>query len=287
MTSCCRETVLDLHNIESVLHERCAGREPRPDRARDTGDSRRVAKAGIGAASALSAVLRRRKRMRAGVRAIAPGARVKCIRIRFRWVEVPHCDRSTHGGLFGQFRISPEYRRGRISGRARSGPKCARSGRNSGCVWWGAAMHSSVICCPGRRGGDRYRSNRGGRGRAGPRSPRRGWWWLRCATGSGTRIKILEAWAAARAVVATSLAAEGLEAEDGVERSLLEADAETVRGAGGERCLPTPETRQRAGGGRASYVSRTITPGRRAGNASILILQITRSAWTYRLYWKF
>ena len=38
--------------------------------------------------------------------------------------------------------------------------------------------------------------------------------------GSGTRIKILEAWAAARCVVATPLAAEGLDARDGVNIAL-------------------------------------------------------------------
>jgi glycosyltransferase involved in cell wall biosynthesis len=41
-------------------------------------------------------------------------------------------------------------------------------------------------------------------------------------TGSGTRVKILEAWAAARPVVATSLAAEGLECQG--DRDLLVAD---------------------------------------------------------------
>jgi glycosyltransferase involved in cell wall biosynthesis len=38
--------------------------------------------------------------------------------------------------------------------------------------------------------------------------------------GSGTRIKILEAWAAARCVVATPLAAEGLAAKDGLNITL-------------------------------------------------------------------
>ena len=43
--------------------------------------------------------------------------------------------------------------------------------------------------------------------------------------GSGTRIKILEAWAAARCVVATPLAAEGLAAEDGVNIALASGAA--------------------------------------------------------------
>ncbi len=43
--------------------------------------------------------------------------------------------------------------------------------------------------------------------------------------GSGTRIKILEAWAAGRAVVSTSLGAEGLPAEDGVNLVLADTPA--------------------------------------------------------------
>ena len=48
--------------------------------------------------------------------------------------------------------------------------------------------------------------------------------------GSGTRVKILEAWAAALPVVSTTLGAEGLEARDG-EHLLLADTAEGIRGA--------------------------------------------------------
>jgi glycosyltransferase involved in cell wall biosynthesis len=41
--------------------------------------------------------------------------------------------------------------------------------------------------------------------------------------GSGTRIKILEGWAAARAVVATPLAAEGLAFQDGQNIAIAES----------------------------------------------------------------
>jgi glycosyltransferase involved in cell wall biosynthesis len=44
--------------------------------------------------------------------------------------------------------------------------------------------------------------------------------------GSGTRIKILEAWAAARCVVATPLAAEGLAAQDGINIALASGASE-------------------------------------------------------------
>jgi glycosyltransferase involved in cell wall biosynthesis len=49
-------------------------------------------------------------------------------------------------------------------------------------------------------------------------------------SGSGTRVKILEAWAAGLPVVSTSIGAEGLEAEDG--RHLMVADTpDAIRGA--------------------------------------------------------
>ncbi|MCU1325460.1 MAG: glycosyl transferase, group 1 [Bryobacterales bacterium] len=68
-------------------------------------------------------------------------------------------------------------------------------------------------------------------------------------SGSGTRVKILEAWAAGRAVVATSLAAEGLEIEKGRDIELADdpiAFAETVC-----RLLRQPSERQKlADGGR-------------------------------------
>ena len=63
--------------------------------------------------------------------------------------------------------------------------------------------------------------------------------------GSGTRIKILEAWAAARAVVATPLAAEGLDARDG-ENIRLAATADMFVQAVGN-LLEDPLARQRLG----------------------------------------
>jgi glycosyltransferase involved in cell wall biosynthesis len=63
--------------------------------------------------------------------------------------------------------------------------------------------------------------------------------------GSGTRIKILEAWAAGKPVVATPLAAEGLEAEDGVNILLAEQPARFVAAISG--LLRDSNDRQRLG----------------------------------------
>ena len=65
--------------------------------------------------------------------------------------------------------------------------------------------------------------------------------------GSGTRIKILEAWAAARCVVATPLAAEGLGARGGVDIALATGAqafaSEVVRLLGGSPDVNVLNTR--------------------------------------------
>ena len=70
--------------------------------------------------------------------------------------------------------------------------------------------------------------------------------------GSGTRFKIIEAWAAARCVVATPLAAEGLAARDGVNIALA-SDA-TGFAAAISRLLDDSAARQRlASAGRRTF----------------------------------
>ena len=63
--------------------------------------------------------------------------------------------------------------------------------------------------------------------------------------GSGTRLKILEAWAAALPVVSTRLGAEGLQAEDG--RDLLLADSGAEFAAAVSRLLECDDLRQELG----------------------------------------
>jgi glycosyltransferase involved in cell wall biosynthesis len=64
-------------------------------------------------------------------------------------------------------------------------------------------------------------------------------------SGSGTRVKILEAWAAGRAVVSTTLGAEGLDAVDG--EHLLIADGAEAFGAAVARLLDSPDERGKLG----------------------------------------
>jgi glycosyltransferase involved in cell wall biosynthesis len=70
--------------------------------------------------------------------------------------------------------------------------------------------------------------------------------------GSGTRMKIIEAWAAGRAVVSTAIGAEGLPARDG--KHLLVADSATSFADAVSRLLESSEQRRRIGAaGRALY----------------------------------
>jgi len=78
-------------------------------------------------------------------------------------------------------------------------------------------------------------------------------------SGSGTRFKILEAWAAARAVVSTTIGAEGLGARDG--EHLLIADTAEEFAAAIERLLKDDALRSRLGeSGRALYLERFTWP---------------------------
>ena len=71
-------------------------------------------------------------------------------------------------------------------------------------------------------------------------------------TGSGTRIKILEGWAAARPVIATPLAAEGLMAEDDHDIVLAGTAGEFASAV--DRLLSDAAERERIGGnGRQTY----------------------------------
>jgi glycosyltransferase involved in cell wall biosynthesis len=70
--------------------------------------------------------------------------------------------------------------------------------------------------------------------------------------GSGTRVKILEAWAAGRAVVSTTLGAEGLPASDGQHLLLADTPEAFVRAV--SSLLGSPEDRHRLGqAGRALF----------------------------------
>jgi len=78
-------------------------------------------------------------------------------------------------------------------------------------------------------------------------------------SGSGTRFKILEAWAAARAVVSTTLGAEGLGARPG--RHLLIADDPAKFAEAIDRLIADADLRENLGeAGRALYLDQYTWP---------------------------
>jgi glycosyltransferase involved in cell wall biosynthesis len=88
--------------------------------------------------------------------------------------------------------------------------------------------------------------------------------------GSGTRFKILEAWAAERAVVSTTIGAEGLGARDGEQLSIADDPARFRSAVQG--LLDHPErARTLAVAGRALYLERFTWPvaWRRLASAGI------------------
>jgi glycosyltransferase involved in cell wall biosynthesis len=87
--------------------------------------------------------------------------------------------------------------------------------------------------------------------------------------GSGTRVKILEAWAAATPVVSTTIGAEGLEAADGAD--LLLADPPEAFAAAVSALLDSADLRRRVGAaGRALYERRFTWETAWAALSSIL-----------------
>lgn len=244
MKSCCRETVLDLHNTESVLHERCAG----VSRGLIGAGHQRFAAASRKLESALiplcSAVLTPSEEDARTVREIAPGARVAVYPNSIPWVEAPQLAEKPRIVFSGNFEYHPNidavgFLVREIWPRVRQ----ARPDIRLQLVGRGDAFIRHLL----PRGG----AEETGIEVTGAVEDARAEIALAqvvvvpVRTGSGTRIKILEAWAAARAVVSTPLGAEGLGAKDGVNIA-LEPDAErfAVRIL---RLLADPETRQRLG----------------------------------------
>jgi glycosyltransferase involved in cell wall biosynthesis len=78
-------------------------------------------------------------------------------------------------------------------------------------------------------------------------------------SGSGTRFKILEAWAAERAVVSTPIGAEGLEAQDG-EHLLIAGDPAAFAAAVQDLLSDPARRRALASAGRALYLDRYTWP---------------------------
>lgn len=214
----CSRTILNMHNVESVLHERCAASAGLLARA----GHRRFARASRALEADLlprfDAILTPSAEDAAQVREIAPGAKTVCWPNAIPFREIPRVERNGSVVFSGNFEyhpnidavrflvsdIWPAIRAGapgmklRLIGRGdrhirrliESDNSIETTGQIEDAMPEIAA--ADVVIAPLR-------------------------------AGSGTRIKIIEAWAAARPLVATRIAAEGLEAHHG-ENCLLADD---------------------------------------------------------------
>jgi glycosyltransferase involved in cell wall biosynthesis len=215
----CAKTVLDLHNIESVLHERCSSLGNgliQAGHRRFAAASRKLESALLPRFSAILATSEEDARV---VRERAAGTCVHVYPNSLPWVDTPHCPESPRLVFSANFEyhpnidavrflvgdIWPELRKLRPELRLRL------VGRGDGFI-----RHLLPPGSPEDTGIEVTGPVEDARAEIAQArivvAPLR--------AGSGTRIKILEAWAAARCVVATPLAAEGLAAHDGVNIAL-------------------------------------------------------------------
>lgn len=232
--------VLDLHNIESMLHERCAAVTSGLVRR----GHRRFAAAGRRMEAEwfprYSAILTASEADAAAVRGLAPESRVIVYPNALPELKIPEPAELPRVVLSGNFEYHPnidavEFLMSEIWPAVQErhpqlelwlvgkGDRFIRhllpSGRNihvTGAVEdaLGEIARAQLVIAPLR-------------------------------AGSGTRIKILEAWAMGKAVVATPMAAEGLEARDGANLALAGDAAAFV--AAMERLLAAPGERRRLG----------------------------------------
>jgi glycosyltransferase involved in cell wall biosynthesis len=266
LARCCKKTVIDLHNVESVLHYRYSGLSNgldngvidrvgevliRAGQRRFAAASRTLEKALLPRYTAVLAASENDARQ---IAEIAPDARVHVYPNSLPLVETPRSPEYPRLVFPANFEyhpnidavaflvneIWPQVRklhpdiRLRLVGRGDAFVRHllpAGSGKDTGIELTGRVddaraeiAQARIVVAPLR-------------------------------AGSGTRLKILEAWAAARCVVATPLAAEGLAAEDDVNIA-LESDANrfAARVAG---LLDDPAARERlAAAGRRTFEDR-------------------------------
>jgi glycosyltransferase involved in cell wall biosynthesis len=215
MRSACATTVLDLHNIESVLHERCSG----VSRGLIRAGHRKFASASRRLESALlprySSVLVASEQDACVAREIAPDAKVQVYPNALPWADKPNLSESPRVVFSANFEYHPNIDAVRFLTRdiwpevRRRHPDLVLRlvGRGDGFIRHFVARHSGIELTGPIP--DALTEIAQARIVIAP---------LRA--GSGTRVKILEAWAAARPVVATPLAAEGLDVQDGVNIAL-------------------------------------------------------------------
>ena len=236
----CEKTILNLHNIESVLHRRCAQSERSP-----AGLVHRV----FGEASLrlerewlprFSSVLATSATDAELARAIAPAARVAVYPNAIPLVPLPQRENCQAIVFSGNMEYHPNrsavrYFRREIWPRLRQ--------RWPDLVWRLVGKNAAAVR-PFTKGDPRIEVS-GEVEDAVRELARAQVAVVPLLAGSGTRLKILEAWAAGTAVVSTSVGAEGLPVRDGEQ--ILLADGPAAFAEAVSRLLACREMRDRVG----------------------------------------
>jgi glycosyltransferase involved in cell wall biosynthesis len=248
VSPCCDRVLLNLHNVESELHEKCAtvsrGLIAAGHRRFASSSRKREADLLPRYAAVLAASLEDVRR----AKEIAPSANVRVYPNSLPYSEIPSVSTQRLVAFSGNFEYHPNVDAVRflaneiwpIIRREISDVRLRLVGRGDSFIsklisegshieMTGAVAHAlpeiaaaEVVVAPIR-------------------------------VGSGTRVKILEAWAAGRPVVATRLAAEGLSARDGEDIIFAETPAEFAQGV--SRLLRDHEENQRIGAnGRLTFL---------------------------------
>jgi len=240
IASACGRTVIDLHNVESVLHARCAAVEGA------AGFAHRVFRRSSLALERawlprFSGVLATSDADAAAIHAIAAQARVRVYPNAIPWPAAPH---PTAGGRPNVlvFSGNMEYHPNLSAVRFFRGEVWPRLRAQWPDLVWRLVGRNAEAIRPLVADDPRIEV-------VGPVEDAVGE--LACAgiavvpllAGSGTRFKILEAWAAGLPVVSTRIGAEGLPVEH--EREILLADGASGFAAAVSRLLACTELRQR------------------------------------------
>lgn len=242
--------VLNLHNIESILHERCAQAEKGPVawlHRRFQAVSRKMERNLL---PLFSALLAASEDDAARIREISRNCRVHVYPNAIPWEDQPSVPEEDVIIFSGNLEYHPNiqavrYFRDQIWPRLRD--------RRPTLVWRLAGRNPEAV--RSLVAGDARIDLRGPFPHAAQALASAKVAIVPLLAGSGTRFKILEAWAAGRAVVSTTLGAEGLGALDG--EHLLIADTPQKFAESVLALLDSPALRQALGkAGRAAFESR-------------------------------
>ena len=252
LAASCARTVLDLHNVESILHERCARTEPAPAALAHGVFQRASAELERKWLPRFSCLLAASEPDAAAVRALAPETRV---------VVYPNAIPSAPAPPRGDENVLV------FSGNMEYHPNISAVRFFRQEIWpvlrdrWPDLVWRLVGMNPGSvsrfTSGDPRIEMRGPVEDAVRELARARVAVVPLLAGSGTRLKILEAWAAGLPVVSTSLGAEGLPARDG-ENLLLSDDPAGFADAV-SRALASRQLRERLGAAGRTLLEQEFT----------------------------